>query len=56
MNEKINNAIDILAEKIVVAIQPEQALKFTQAMLNLAYVKNILADELKSAKIRGPGA
>ena len=42
MDEKIDRAIEILAGRIVQAIQPDQALKFTQAALNLAHTKGVL--------------
>ena len=43
MDEKIEQAIEVLAGKIVQAVQPDQAIKFTQAILNLAQVQSILA-------------
>lgn len=42
MEEKIDKAILILAEKIVQPVRPEDALKYTQAALNLAHVKQLL--------------
>ncbi len=53
MDEKLDQAIEILAGKIVQSVQPDQALKFTQASLNLAHVKSILAEEAKSSRKKG---
>ena len=47
MNEKIDAAIEVLTGKIVTSIQPDQALKYTQAALNLAHVKGLLTAEAK---------
>lgn len=47
MDEKIDTAIEILASKITVAVQPDQALKYTQAALNLAQVRSLLVDREK---------
>lgn len=47
MDEKIERALDVLAGKIVQSVQPDQALKFTQAALNLAHVKQILESKVK---------
>lgn len=52
MNEKIDQAIAILAGKIVQSVQPDHALKFTQAALNLAHVKGVLATLTAEAKDR----
>ena len=38
METEINKAIKLLAEKIVIEVKPDDALKFTQAALNLAHV------------------
>ncbi len=43
MNELINRAIENLASKIDKEVSPEAALKFTQSALNLAHVKQVLA-------------
>lgn len=56
MNEKLEQAIAILAGKIVQPIQPDDALKFTQAILNLAHVKGILTAEAKDRTKRGVGS
>jgi hypothetical protein len=37
MTEEIKAAIQLLAQKISAATTPEEALKFTQAALNLAH-------------------
>jgi len=41
MEEKTDLAVSILAGKIVQSVQPDHALKFTQAALNLAHVRQI---------------
>ena len=41
MEESINNAIKLLAEKIKQDIKSEDALRFTQAALNLAHVLQV---------------
>lgn len=56
MDKTIDRAIEVLAEKIVVSVQPDQALKFTQAALNLAHVKSILAAESKASRTKGAGS
>ncbi len=52
MNEKINKAIEILANKITSEIKPDEALKFSQAALNLAHVQSTHAgiDNLTNKK------
>jgi hypothetical protein len=52
MEEKIDKAIEILAGKIVQPILPDDALKYTQAALNLAQVKVILKDVLNVAQTK----
>ena len=42
MEQAINDAILILAKKITTSIQPDQALKFTQAALNLAHTQGVM--------------
>ncbi len=37
--EKIDTAIDVLSDKITPATKPDEALKYTQAALNMAHVK-----------------
>ena len=49
MEEKIDNAILVLCDKINPATQPDQALKFTQAALNLAHVRQLYNNEKKRA-------
>ena len=44
MEEKLDRAIAILADKITTVVQPDQALKFTQAALNLAHVRTLLLE------------
>ena len=56
MNEKIDAAIAILVGKIVQSVQADQALKLTQAALNLAHVKGLLTAEAKDrSKTKGAG-
>lgn len=43
MSDQIDKSIEKLAEKIVSDIKPDEALKFTQAALNLAHTKATLA-------------
>ncbi len=43
--ETIDRATAILADKIVSEVKPDEALKYTQAMLNLAHVKGMLVAE-----------
>lgn len=57
--DEIERAIDVLAKKVTPAVQPDQALKFTQAALNLAHVKALLEgmDEARKAnKTKGAGS
>jgi hypothetical protein len=42
MYDKIELAIEVLTEKITKQTTPEEALKFTQAALNLAHAKAVL--------------
>ena len=49
MDEEIDRAIKILAGKVNQAIQPDHALKYTQAALNLAHVKTLLSSKTKGA-------
>lgn len=42
MEETLDRAIEILAGKIVQPVKPDEALKYTQAALNLAHVKGLL--------------
>jgi hypothetical protein len=41
--EAINSAIKLLAEKITSDVKADEALKFTQAALNLAHVQQVQA-------------
>ena len=41
METAINAAIKLLAEKIVTDVKADEALKFTQAALNLAHVLQV---------------
>ena len=51
MDQEIERAIKILAAKIVTSVQPDQALKYTQAALNLAHVKLVLTGDTKPKKV-----
>ena len=42
MNTNIENAIKVLAEKVCKDTKPDEALKYTQAVLNLAHTKSTL--------------
>ncbi len=42
MDKKIDDAIGILADKIRQQVKPDDAMKFSQAALNLAHVKATL--------------
>lgn len=44
MKTVINSAIEALAKKIDANVTPDEALKFTQAALNLAHTLNVLTD------------
>lgn len=54
--EKIDQAIEILAGRIVQTVQPDQAMKFTQAALNLAHTKGLLAAEKDRGTKKGAGS
>ena len=53
INEKIEHAIEVMADKITAAVQPDQALKFTQAALNLAHVKGVLTAQERDRRAMG---
>jgi len=42
MNSAITTAIQLLAEKITESVKPDDAMKLTQAALNLAHAKATL--------------
>ena len=44
MKETIEKAIKLLAEKVTEQTKSEDALRFTQAALNLAHVLSVAAD------------
>lgn len=46
MDKKLNEAIEVLAKKAK-DVQPHEALHYTQAVLNLAHARHVLA-QLKS--------
>lgn len=41
MEKSINDAIKLLAEKVIKDVKSEDALRFTQAALNLAHVLQV---------------
>lgn len=49
MNEKIEEAITKLLDLVRANIRPDDALKYTQAALNLAQVKGLMCPEKKKA-------
>ena len=44
MKKKIEKAIELLAEKIEVSVRVDEAMRLTQAMLNLAHTLSTLRD------------
>lgn len=42
MDEKIDHAIEVLVGRIVPAIKAEEAIKYTQAAVNLAHLEEVL--------------
>jgi len=50
MASEIENAIKLLAEKITGDVKSEDALRYTQAALNLAHVKQVLKQASQSEK------
>ena len=55
MNEKIDTAIGNLTGRITTQVKADEALKFTQAALNLAHVKSIYGAEAREKKTKGAG-
>ena len=55
--KKIDTAIDVLSDKITTAINSDNALKYTQAALNMAHVKSQLeaVEEARANKGRTKG-
>lgn len=49
MDEKLDKAIEILTARITPTVKPEDALKYTQAALNLAQLIQILGQEVRRA-------
>lgn len=43
MNEKLETAVKILLDKISATSTPDEALRYTQAALNLAHAKQVLS-------------
>ena len=50
MTNEINTAIKLLAQKIDDAVKADDALKFTQAALNLAHTAAVLANTERESK------
>jgi len=50
MEQKIEKAIELLAEKITKEIKSEDALRFTQAALNLAHVLQVQTQVKNTSK------
>ena len=48
MEQTIDEAILVLTKKITPAIQPDHALKFTQAALNLAHVRQLTSEKKRA--------
>jgi len=51
--KQIDDAIELLAKKITAATRPDDALKYTQAALNLAHVNGLI---LAAGRQRKEGA
>lgn len=56
MFEELERAIKILSAKITAGVQPDPALKFTQAALNLAHVQHLIDDGVKPRRTKGASA
>ena len=57
MDEQIDKAIKQLRTRVLKDTQPDAGLKHTQAALNLAHVKSVLANiDLQKPKTKGAGA
>ena len=56
MDEEIERAISVLMAQIRPVIKPDEAMKVTQAALNLAHVQSLLLGATKERKPRGPSA
>ena len=50
MNDKIKNAIDILTDAINKEMKADEALKYTQAALNLAHTAQVIVQTENSSK------
>ena len=50
MKDEINRAIKVLAELVTAVTEPDDALKLTQAALNLAHVLSVQANTANSQK------
>jgi len=56
MEEKLDKAVEILIDQIRTNLKPEEALKQTQALLNMAHAKAILLTGKTIPKKQGAGA
>lgn len=50
MDDKIDKAVEILLDQIRTNLKPEEALKQTQALLNMAHAKQLLSQEKTTTK------
>ena len=53
MDEKLNKAIEILAGKIIQTVKSDDALRYTQAALNLAHVMGVM--EIRTTEVKASG-
>ena len=56
MDKTIDAAIKKMAEQCQANAQSDQAMKYSQAALNLAHVKSILFAEARERKTKGTGS
>ena len=56
MDEALDKAIEIVTKRITPAMQADEALKFSQAALNLAHVKDVLNMARNRGKTKGASA
>lgn len=56
MDEKLDQAIEKMAEQAKASSNPQNVLHFSQAALNLAHAKAVLANSEGKPKNKGAGA
>ncbi len=57
MDDKIDSAVEKMAEMVKASQDPQKALHYSQAALNLAHTKQLFASlDGKSTKSKGAGA